>query len=305
MSNRFLVVIATSCCLLSGPGLAATHNVNCDAGENIQEKISPAKPGDIILVTGVCEVGVGIAPEVVRITLDGQGKAVIRVSGARNDGIFVYGKDITVKGFTITGGRDGIHLSGQAAGASAIIDSNVIRDTGRFGIHIDKNSYATIVNNTIANVGSAGIDVTENSFARIGFRIPFSPTAAPNTIQNNGSHGIVVTRISGAWIAYNRISQNNGNGIYVNRNSQVDVVDNLINGHSGDGITASQNSGVNLRSEGTAFPQNPNKTEDGTPNAGFAVRCSTGGYFDGPIGSLFGSKGPKNFDASCVDQTVP
>lgn len=50
--------------------------------------------------------------------------------------------------------RDGLHLPGQAAGASAIIDLNVIRDTGRYGIHIDKGSDANIVGNVIENVPS-------------------------------------------------------------------------------------------------------------------------------------------------------
>jgi Periplasmic copper-binding protein (NosD) len=301
MAHRFLVALTMNCCLLSAPGLAATHNVNCDTGEKIQDKVSIAKPGDAILVTGICAEGVRIQPEMVRITLDGQGKAVVRVSGSA-DGIFVYGKDITIKGFTLTGGRDGIHLSGQAAGAAAIIDSNVIRDTGRFGIHIDKNSYATIINNVIENVGSTGIDITENSFARIGFSLPGAPKPAPNTIQNNGRHGISVTRISGAWIAYNRITQNKGSGIYVNRNSQADIVDNVINGHGGDG---SQNSGVNLRSEDAPFPQKGNRTDAETANAGFAVRCSTGGYVEGPLGNLSGNKGPKDFEGSCIDRTVP
>ena len=302
---KYLASLATYCCLLSSQGLAATQSVNCDGGEKIQDKLSVAKPGDTILVTGICRENVRIASELVRITLDGQGKAVIHAPGNRADGIFVYGKDITIKEFTLTGGRDGIHLSGQAAGASAIIDSNVIRETGRYGIHIDKGSYANIVGNVIENVPAAGIDITENSFARIGFSIPFSPDPFPNTIQNNGSDGIVVTRISGAWIAYNTIAKNKGSGIYVNRNSQADVVDNLISGHLRDGITVTQNSGVNLTSEGTAFPQKSNRTDVTAPNVGFAIRCSTGGYVEGPLGTLFGSKGLKEFDDACIDRTLP
>ena len=45
--------------------------------------------------------------------------------------------------------RDGLHLPGQAAGASAIIDLNVIRDTGRYGItlirEVTRTSSATLL----------------------------------------------------------------------------------------------------------------------------------------------------------------
>jgi len=77
----------------------------------------------------MCSENVAIPSEVIRITLDGQGKTVIQAPGNTADAIFIRGKDITVKGFTLTGGRDGIHLSGAAAGASAIIDGNTIQHT--------------------------------------------------------------------------------------------------------------------------------------------------------------------------------
>ena len=54
MRNTFLAAFATFCGLLLEQGSAATHDVDCDAGEKIQEKISLAKPGDTILVTGIC-----------------------------------------------------------------------------------------------------------------------------------------------------------------------------------------------------------------------------------------------------------
>jgi hypothetical protein len=304
MNRKFVAAIATYCGLLS-QAAASTYKVDCDASESIQGKVAMAKAGDTILLTGMCTQSVRIPADVVGITLDGQSKAIIRVTGTKEDAIFVFGKDITIKGFTLTGGRDGIHLSGQAAGASAIIDSNVIRQTGRYGIHVDKGSYATIVNNTIENVPSTGIDITENSFARIGFRLPSAPNPYPNTIQNNGGHGISVTRISGAWVAYNTLMNNKGSGIFINRNSQIDVVDNLIGGNGGDAITASQNAGVNLRSEDTDFPAKPNRTELAAPNASLAIRCSTSWYVEGPLGTLLGREGLKDFDNSCVDRTIP
>jgi nitrous oxidase accessory protein NosD len=100
--------------------MPTTHTVDCNAGQKIQDKIAIAQPGDTILVNGNCSENTIIPPEVVRITLDGQGKTVIQAP-PKGDGFFVRGREITIKGFTITGGRDGIHLSGSASGASANI----------------------------------------------------------------------------------------------------------------------------------------------------------------------------------------
>jgi nitrous oxidase accessory protein NosD len=282
----------------------ATLTVDCDAKGKIQERIEALKPGDTVLVSGTCSENVSIPSEVVRVTLDGQGRTVIKAPGTTADAIFIRGKEITVKGFTLTGGRDGIHLSGAAAGASAIIDGNVIHNTARYGIHLDSGSVGRIANNRIENVANAGIDVTESSYARIGFLIPSAPKPGPNTIRNNGGHGIAVSRASSAWIANNAIVDNKGGGVFVNRNSQADVVGNTINGNGGDGITASHNSGVNLRSEGTLLPQTPNQTDAATKNAGFGVMCSIGGYVEGPLGTLAGSRGTKEFDSSCIDRLI-
>jgi hypothetical protein len=111
-----------------------------------------------------------------------------------------------------------------------------------------------------------------------------------------------VSRASSAWIANNTIADNKGGGVFVNRNSQADIVNNTNNGNGGDGITASQNSGVNLRSEGTPLREGPNQTDPTTKNAGFGVKCSIGGYVEGPLGTLTGTQGAKEFDNSCIDR---
>jgi nitrous oxidase accessory protein NosD len=77
--------------LLPRIGEAATLTVDCDAGERIQQKIALAKPGDTVLVSGTCSENVAIPSEVVRITLDGQGKAVIQAPGTTGDAIFIRG----------------------------------------------------------------------------------------------------------------------------------------------------------------------------------------------------------------------
>jgi hypothetical protein len=120
--------------------------------------------------------------------------------------------NITVRGFTMTGGRDGIHFSGQEAGASVIIEKNVIRQTGRCGMHLDQKSVARIGDNIIENVPADGIDINESSNARIGYLI-FDPL--PNTIRNVGGHGIVITAGSTARILGNTITGSKGSGISI------------------------------------------------------------------------------------------
>lgn len=71
-------------------------------------------------------------------------------------------------GDTNTGGRDGIHLSGAASGASANIVGNTIRTTGRHGIHLDHTSVGRIGGNPIEDAHACGIDVAEMSVARVG-----------------------------------------------------------------------------------------------------------------------------------------
>ena len=282
--------------------MATTYTVDCGAGEKIQDKVAVAKPGDTIQVSGACSENVAIPSEVVRITIDGQGKTVIQAP-PKGDGFFIRGREITIKGFTITGGRDGIHLSGVAAGASANIVENTIRNTGRHGIHLDHSSVGRIAGNTIEDVHTCGIDVAESSVARVGYLLrPLGH--GPNTIRNSSEHGISVNRGSSARIVGNTIANNKGSGVLVTRNSQADIFGNSISGNAGDGITASHNAGVNLGNEDRLFDLGPNRTDAGSKNAGFGISGSVCGYADGPAGTLAGTRGAKAIDGSCVDRVT-
>src|SRR6266567_6094750 len=97
---------------------AATVTVDCDAGDRLQTAVDAARPGDTILVRGVCAENVTARDETARLTIDGQGSATIRGPNAGSATITVLGRSITIRGFTITGGRQGIIV---LRGGSALI----------------------------------------------------------------------------------------------------------------------------------------------------------------------------------------
>ncbi len=299
-TTSLVTVTAAIAVLLCSPASSATLTVDCDAGNTIASVYATIKPGDTVLVSGLCKEQVNIPPEVTRVTFDGQQKTTIQHPGGQQASPHAFynrGKEITIKNFTVTGGQDGIHLSGPA---SAVIDGNLVTKNSGRGIHIDKGSIARIVNTTVEQSGGIGIDVTGASYAYIGVFIPRVPALAPNTIRNNGGPGINIERTSGAWIVGNTISGNKDSGITVHRNAQADVIANTINGNGGDAITVTYNSGVNFDSE--PRKDGPNKTTQN--NAGAGIKCAIGGYVDGPLGTLAGAKSVKDIDKSCVDRTA-
>ena len=296
VNTGIAALLAALCCAAN----AATLSVDCDAGNTIASVYATIKPGDTVLVSGLCKEQVNIPPEVTRVTFDGQKKTIIQHPGGQQaspHAFYTRGKEITIKNFTVMGGQDGIHLSGPA---SAVIDGNLVTKNGGRGIHIDKGSIARILNTTVEQSGGIGIDVTGASYAYIGVFIPRVPALAPNTIRNNGGPGINIERTSGAWIVGNTISGNKESGITVHRNAQADVIANTINGNGGDAITVTYNGGVNSDSE--PRKDGPNRTTQN--NAGAGIRCAIGGYVDGPPGTLAGAKGAKDIDKGCVDRTA-
>ena len=320
---RSLAVFVAIYCAVPVVAAAATLAVDCDAGDKIQPKVNQAKPGDILEVVGTCRENVLVQEEVQRITIDGQGKAIIRGPDARQGTLVIRGRGILIKRFSISGGQDGIRVDG---GGTAQIEGNVIQGTGRDGIHLasgtanidnntielantgivlDRSSFALITKNMVRNNRGPGIVVRENSVARIGITAPVGTDVSPNMIQSNGGPGLTVWRSSTAWIVGNTIGNNKGNGVWVNRSSQAYVATNTINGNGGDAINVSHNSGVTLGSDESARRDEPNKTEQTGNNAGFGINCSVGGYVDGRLGTLSGTKGAKNFETTCLDGVKP
>ena len=296
-----LLLLTAVLWLLPSVGRAATVTVDCNAGGTIHGVLSSLKPGDTLLVSGTCNENVFIGEDKHNITLDGQGRARINGPARDLDTVEVTGRAITVKGFAITGGRNGIIVQ---LGGMARIESNTIQNAGAVGILVAHHGFAQIVNNTIQNNPRGGITLTGVASAYIGFLSIRDTAARPNTIQGNGSQGITLIRSSHARVIGNTISNNKLNGVDITRASQADVASNTISGNGQDGIFLSANSGVNLGSDtGTGIYDSPNTTT--ANNGGAGIRCSIGSYAAGRLGTLTGAKGAKDFDTTCIDRLIP
>jgi parallel beta-helix repeat protein len=297
IAAKFSLILVGLLWLLASPGQAATVKLNCSAKDTIGNAVKKLKPGDTLLVTGTCNENLVIPEETARIVLDGQGKATISGPDTSIPTVAVNGRGITIKGFIITGGRDGIVVS---RGGQAIIDRNTIQGTGRIGLQVNQSSFAVIVNNTIQNNQTNGISIGGSSYAIIGIVTGLDKTASPNTIQNNGQNGISVARSSNARITGNTIRNNKLNGVIVSRASQADITSSTIDGNGMSGINVSQNSSVQLGADkGTGIFEAPNTTT--TANSQFGITCSVNSSVDGRLGTLNGNNGAKEFDNSCVD----
>lgn len=277
--------------------------VDCDAGEQIQAKLAVAKPGDTIVVNGTCNENVLFLEETARLTLDGGGTAVINSPvGVLPGAIEIRGRGITIRGFTINGGGNGINI---LRGGTAVIDGNIIQNAagqgvpGRgSGINLAQHSYAQILNNTIQDNAANGIGIHESSYGRIGLRDVADAAPGPNTIRNNGGNGVLVQRSSSARVGVSTISDNGGSGVLITGASHAAVASNVIDGNGRGGITLTQNSALQLGGD-IAFLNPPNETS--VNNHGYAINCSLNSSVDGRLGTLAGADGIKNFDSSCTD----
>jgi parallel beta-helix repeat protein len=254
----------------------ADAQVDCDkepAGA-LQRAIDVARPGDTIPVTGTCEENLNLSESRNRITVDGRGKAVVRGADPDQFAISVRGRGIVIRGFTITGGLDGVRIQ---QGGHAKVDGNTIERNVQFGIIVTEHSSAIIINNTVQYNPRIGIVVNGGSFAHIGVdSIVFSePIIGPNVIRYNGQ-GVQIERIASARIATNDVSFNNSYGFRIDSAGQANISSNTIDGNTADGIFVSRGSGGNLgQPTGGGVLMQPNETK--IPNQGFGVRCEQGG----------------------------
>ena len=295
-----LFVVPVALGLNAAPRIgAATVNVDCNTGGAVGPTLNGLKNGDVLLVQGTCQENILIQAQVQHITLDGQRKATIKAPNGRQPAIQVLGREVTLKGFTVTGGSFGIAIN---RGATAVIDSNTIEHAAVAGLEVSHNSFARVINNTVQHNEGHGILVLGSSSVHMGVWYTDDKVPQPNVIQNNHGDGVQVLRSSTARIIGNTHSGNQRNGLTVQQASHADVAGNTFNGNRLHAIRVVGNSGVNLADSAMRLFEQPNTTT--APNGMFGIRCEIGAYVEGPLGSLTGNSGVKDVsDASCIDRS--
>lgn len=343
-SGGFVVLLAAVLCFLPSMGWATTWAVNCDQGFHIQTMINNnAQPGDTVQVSGTCNENVTVT--VKGLILDGSAgtipptrSATIIATDPSSPVVNVEAPGVTIQNFFSILGNDfpegtavktaGVQVSNSASAsilnnliqdngthgvqvsesASALIEKNEIRGNSSCGVLVAVSASASIVLNNIHNNQGTGITVRDNSSAHIGFIYDSDKTPSGNTIQQNGGDGVDVLRASCARFTGNIITANTGNGILVDRVSQADISGNTIDSNYQNGISVSGNSGINLGAyayKPESIFDDPNYTDTGKKNTGYAIVCANGGYVAGYLGSLAGSaKTPTSFASNCVNALI-
>jgi hypothetical protein len=188
--------------VVADPALAGLLQVDCTKGETLTKAVAQAQPGDTIQVTGTCTETVMITTD--RVTLDGQGRAILDGGGVGKAGTVVSAQDwlpyyqgvltidgargVTITGFTVQHGVDGITCKN---GATCIVRHTTMQDNADEGLQVSQNAAAEILNCTFQRNAEWGLVVFDNS------SVTFHGTIVST---NNGRAGIGIGGSSSATV---------------------------------------------------------------------------------------------------------
>lgn len=189
------------------PLLADKKSVDCGKGQSLNAAVQGQNPGDTLTFTGTCHENVVIT--VSGITLVGQGTAVISPPSTAKDALTIAGAQrVTLQGFTVQNGSNGVHATG---GAGITLQGVTVQNNAVTGILVEGSSSAYISGSKSTGNGLDGMDV-ENTSSVI-FNGNF-------LAQSNGVFGINLGTSSSATVNAATVSANqNVLGIQVSLSS--------------------------------------------------------------------------------------
>lgn len=211
MKTMVKLLIPVMVMAVASPALAGILKVNCNTGGTITKALEKAKPFDTIQVTGTCKEKFTITTD--RLTLDGQGSAILDAGGGFKGIAAIFegaitidgARGVTVTGFTVQRGPDGITCK---RGAACLVRNSILQDNADEGLQVSENSTADVTDCTFRRNGEWGIVVFDNSSVlfhgtvnltnngKSGLGVIFTSTASSFTgatihLDNNAHHGIL------------------------------------------------------------------------------------------------------------------
>jgi hypothetical protein len=237
--------------VVADPALAGLLQVDCTKGETLTKAVEQAQPGDTIQVTGTCKETVMITTD--RVTLDGQGRAILDGGGVGAGGTVVSTQDflpyyqgvltidgargVTITGFTVQHGVDGITCKN---GATCIIRNTTMQDNADEGLQVSNNAMAELLNCTFQRNAEWGLAVFDSS------SVTFHGTIVST---NNGRAGIRIAGTSSASVPGEvtmYAKHNAHSGIEVVGASTFQAIGTLHIEHNGEhGVLVTGSSGLN------------------------------------------------------------
>ncbi|MCH2210279.1 MAG: right-handed parallel beta-helix repeat-containing protein [Fuerstiella sp.] len=191
--------------------------INGSAGEFRLEDTVELRDGQSILGGGVHVVGAVTGLP----AFFGQRPTI---NGTReNLPVFVAANNSSIRGLTITGGRNGIQGNGTLSNIS-ILD-NQISGAAAAGLSFDFLESSTVSRNSATNNAGAGFVIEDNN----------GGTVSDNRALNNGLGGFLLT-INGGTISGNTANRNNGDGFFITNNN-AEFIGNRAYQNSGDGFS--------------------------------------------------------------------
>lgn len=260
------------------PVYAAKHQVNCDVpGQSLAKALEVSKPGDAIVVHGVCRERITIMDG--PLTFEGDGTWVMDGAGLApnatefNGLIAVDGaQGITVRDVTIRNGSGegilGIH------GASMVVQKARIEHNTSAGLALS-NSAAEVVDSTIRHNGG-GIDAFSNSTLIFRGAIDLSQNLEGGGLILNGN---TLAEIRGGHLKANN---NGGQGILVSTNSTL--VSFGFQASQGTQLSTNNNQGIGIVIFNAVFFAHGGTsvvTSSGNAGAGMIL---VGGSINSPFG---------------------
>lgn len=262
---------------LCEPVLASERplSVDCDKGQSLNRAQMLARPGQTIRVRGHCQEQVTIIKD--RLTIDGQGTAVVDAGSTdtsdetREGAITIDGaRGVTITGFTVQNGADGISCRRSAA---CIVRDTLSRQNADDGFGVNENATLILIDSTAQSNGNNGINVDTGSSVLFGGTV-VSENNTDNGLTVVGSHvdigGAILQLINNQR---GLIVLNSGSVILLSgEQSVLQVEDNAL-----DGILLTGGGQIFL-SGGTVAVNN--NGQDGLSLIGAGGIQATGGAFE-------------------------
>jgi Right handed beta helix region len=217
----FLVALTLAVTATAAPTFSRI--VDCTRGQSISRALEHSPPGAklVLTVRGTCSESVVIDRDDVTLQGDAGVGGAIHGTDPASDTILLQGNRITLSRIAITGGQNGITVSG--ASNVSIIDSE-IRETGASGVRVVGSQSVWIDRGRIERNPGTGINLERAA----------SLTFAHTVVTGNRGAGLHVGEKSNAASWDNTISYNGSNGVQAFDGSQVSLWNTTITGNGTD-----------------------------------------------------------------------